>query len=879
MLRLRTASTFVLLCVPAIAQATGAAEPPDARRIHWQRTLADARALAAATGRPLLLALNMDGESASDRIVREQYRDPRFVALTRKCVCVGASVFRHNARDHDDHGRRICCPRFAGITCGEHVALEPIVFERYLADGERIAPRHALVRADGTKAFDISLAFDMKDVDRALAAAVADVAPLEVAATAGLDWAALAARRDAHGRDALEAAVAAIDDAATLAAALAAIAAHGDAGSADALRLVVMRSGPVPRDSADALAAALRVVPPADAFAAVQRRLQRLAPLPSDPGPELGDVELAHRLWPRELDASQRAVAAAFAALDQHVEPRSRMPDPPGVDLHALLQAASAVTRAEPSPPRAGVPAATLRPVDELERHLAQLDEAPAERRATAAWQAELAQASLELGRHRAAEAQQGAALLFEDAARYFERATAAAPDHYEWWIERARVAFHRERFDEQIECARRALALALGSPGAASPHDAQLLANPLLQNARAIEALRWLGDAHARSVGARAGADAAADRTGMVEALRALGTVAVSPFGRDADWITLGSLCGAFGLQRQHVAIAWHGAVRFPASRDLRAALNAALWQAGRPELMPVLAAALEHDRAPTADGAWFAGYASILAAEDARRQEAFAAAGDAYLRASTWFHRARTRNPDYADDCARHLAIVAVGDAFARVQAGDRRGAAAGLARAIGLHRDLAQLRDGLGNDVLDLVDKIVEWRATGPSEVTPIALLDQLDAVVADEPFWAAAVADAALREALRADGKNPDKRERTTVDAAGEPITMPMGLPTAEGDGYLAQSIAAGRRAAARAATEADKLPLAQSLTIAAERELERGRTDGVQPLLADAAAQLGLDAPPADAGEAVLRALTAQLRARLGEARPRFRPGR
>ena len=53
-------------------------------------------------------------------------------------MCLGASVFRHNVRDHDDEGRRIPCPRFGCITCGEHMALEPVLFEKYLAASERI---------------------------------------------------------------------------------------------------------------------------------------------------------------------------------------------------------------------------------------------------------------------------------------------------------------------------------------------------------------------------------------------------------------------------------------------------------------------------------------------------------------------------------------------------------------------------------------------------------------------------------------------------------------------------------------------------------------------------------------------------------------------
>src|SRR6185503_20837320 len=81
-----------------------------------------------------------------------------------------ASVFRHNPRDHDEAGRRIPCPRLGECTCGEHMALEPALFERFLSDGERVAPRHALILPDGTKAWDVSLAFDLRDIDRELAA-------------------------------------------------------------------------------------------------------------------------------------------------------------------------------------------------------------------------------------------------------------------------------------------------------------------------------------------------------------------------------------------------------------------------------------------------------------------------------------------------------------------------------------------------------------------------------------------------------------------------------------------------------------------------------------------------------------------------------------
>jgi hypothetical protein len=62
------------------------------------------------------------------------------------------------------------------------MALEPQLFERYFLDGERVAPRHALVLPGGHVAFDLSLCFDLKDVDQALAEAVANFEPLSFAA-------------------------------------------------------------------------------------------------------------------------------------------------------------------------------------------------------------------------------------------------------------------------------------------------------------------------------------------------------------------------------------------------------------------------------------------------------------------------------------------------------------------------------------------------------------------------------------------------------------------------------------------------------------------------------------------------------------------------
>src|SRR5262245_11738025 len=100
----------IALSVAALAAVPAAADEV-APQIAWQPDLDVATAIAKDEGRPLLLAFNMDGESASERIVREQYREPEFVAAANRCVCVIGSVYRHNPRDFDDQGRRILCPR------------------------------------------------------------------------------------------------------------------------------------------------------------------------------------------------------------------------------------------------------------------------------------------------------------------------------------------------------------------------------------------------------------------------------------------------------------------------------------------------------------------------------------------------------------------------------------------------------------------------------------------------------------------------------------------------------------------------------------------------------------------------------------------------
>ena len=125
-------ATLLLQVAPAPTEPTFDPE----RQVRWEHTFEDALELARVEGRPLLIAVNADGESASEAIVRERYRDPAWVANTRPFVCVVGSFFRHTPRDYDDAGRRIPCPRLGEVTCGEHMAIEPLVH-----DGPLVPPR------------------------------------------------------------------------------------------------------------------------------------------------------------------------------------------------------------------------------------------------------------------------------------------------------------------------------------------------------------------------------------------------------------------------------------------------------------------------------------------------------------------------------------------------------------------------------------------------------------------------------------------------------------------------------------------------------------------------------------------------------------------
>ena len=133
----------------------------------WQRTLEDALALVQATGKPLLICVNMDGEAASESLAFTRYRDPEFAALVAGFVPVVASPDRRETRERDDQGRRLPDRRFGRLINSEHIDIEPMLFERYF-NNNRVAPRHVGVSAEGEILFDLFLLQDLSIIDAKL---------------------------------------------------------------------------------------------------------------------------------------------------------------------------------------------------------------------------------------------------------------------------------------------------------------------------------------------------------------------------------------------------------------------------------------------------------------------------------------------------------------------------------------------------------------------------------------------------------------------------------------------------------------------------------------------------------------------------------------
>ena len=606
--------------------------------VAWQRSIEDALATSKATGKPLLVCVNLDGEPASEQFAGDKYRNPEFAQLMERYVPVIVSVNRHNPRDYDAQGRRVPCPRFGKVTCGEHIAAEPIAFKNWFKDNP-VAPRHVAIAADGKELFDRFLDTDLTVVDEALAQHGKD--GTTAADTTGRD----AAQRTRQEEDYLKADAAARKQALVQAE-------TSKVGPYDLLRLGL----------AD---------PSAELRAAARRALA--AQLTPAAFATLDDAVRATR------DASERGELIALLEKLGATDPRARtavlvpkalLAKSPHVDMDAWRKAlAGATATAEPEPDSDALD----RSIDELSK---QLRGSPKD----ATLHLKLGAATLKFARLRIA-AGKDPRLLLEDVKNAASNAEKNGGDAAQAKALRARAAHLLGQPDVVRPLAGEALGSALAPPASAealellwlvaqSNHAAIAKAQADSQNWPA----EWLTDAH---------------QAFQVMALHPL--VSADHFASHVD------LLNAVGAPDEAMQVLTAALRRYPDAASLHQRFRDLHLAAGGPEqLEAAYAALLQAQRTPAL--LWFCGYGTMAAAEAFKRKSRSPLAREAYTRAIASFAASIEGNPAFKDSATHYLAFAHAGRARMAMDGRDLDAAVADMLKAVALKADIVDQEDGL-------------------------------------------------------------------------------------------------------------------------------------------------------------------------------------
>lgn len=155
-----------------LAALAGAEDLP---QVEWASSWENAFRQAKAEGKPVLVCINSkDGEQANETTAKEIYRDPLFVALSRKFVMVLVSTREHAAAGP--------CPRFGKVTCAEHLRcwedLNAACGETFVvpgSGGDMISPQHAWFAPDGRLLRRKEYVLDKEELMRRMRATLAEM--------------------------------------------------------------------------------------------------------------------------------------------------------------------------------------------------------------------------------------------------------------------------------------------------------------------------------------------------------------------------------------------------------------------------------------------------------------------------------------------------------------------------------------------------------------------------------------------------------------------------------------------------------------------------------------------------------------------------------
>lgn len=629
-------------------QAKTTAEAAAAPQIEWQRSLADSLLVQAATGKPLLLVLNIDDETFCEQFAKRTYRDPAFIAATRGYVCLIASGERHTDSDYDAQGRRIECPRFGSCTCSEHINNGVLMFTKYFG-GQSAAPRHCGVAANGKVLFDRFLDGSMTTAIDAIAthAATGKSAPLPQ------DLPALLLLRDAAARAALERSYLAATDSGRKAILSAAATAVSE--PFDLLRIGLRSEA---RSDFELAANALEKTATKDALIDLEDALARC-----------DDAKLTVA-----LDAAVARIEKDDAAAKQFAQHRRAA-------LAALGKAATA-----PFLPSLGKAAPAL-DRDAAEAALDKAEAAGKHEPKDASLQLAIAFATLNLARSLQ-EGSGSANLMREDARRIAELARKMARGEEQLHLADAlRTILFAESGDlaSAQRCAAEGMKCLFEIGFDGSPFWVCELLRAAAQSAAAAAYQKSQQDANA----------VAADE--IAAAAYAFLLLAKHHAHTAADVQKAAQLLAFAGARRDAQELLRDGLQRFPDNNDLHAEYRTRLALDRGALALRTAYAAFGKSTEDQATAEWFAGYADLVAAEMFVKQSDDRAA-PAYKSALARFQISQARNAGYADS-AQHFSVLAhAGLALILHQQGDAQGAVEHLLLARSLRPASMGEADGL-------------------------------------------------------------------------------------------------------------------------------------------------------------------------------------
>ncbi len=672
--------------------------------VTWQRSFEDAGVLSLETGKPILVCVNMDGEIASEHYAGIRYRQPEVARLYEPYVTVIASVYRHTPRDYDEQGRRVLCPRFGSVTCGEHIAIEPILYEKYF-EGERVAPRHIMLELDGAETYDVYYAFDTASVFDSIKAGIANRPAPPPIVRGERTIAQRVDSRDVEDREAVETAYMEGDDELRRELLEAALASP-NTSQVDLLRLAIFgldvelsqlaRQGLARATSADAvglIAEALRVPMAGGERDALIGALERLG----------------------ETSPQARTLAVVHHGLARKSE---------DVDVDDWAKALE----------NAKVTELTLG-WDELEAKLENQYEATQSRVETASSQLELAESSLALAVDPQTASQLGgdsktqskyARLMFEDAQLAAMQAEELGATGWRVDAVLALSAYYLDDLEQAVRHAEwAAAALPPGEQG---------------WNAMAVLALFAQGRQYAIEKAVREKADWPPEWLTDVNA--AYDVLAKHPLGTDHQVAMHQDFLRRLGAGAKADRVLDEGLARFPDSWALHQRMRGRiLGEKGVAGLEPAYEAMLARESAsPRLE--WFAGYTSIIAAEFHRRANDNDAAAASYDRAIAHYDRAIASYEDCRDSSNHYVAVALAGRGRIALEGGDLDAALADLLASFERRPNSANTLDGLNLSAVDTA-KMLRARLTRAERTEQVAslqvALDALDPAMLELPAF--------------------------------------------------------------------------------------------------------------------------------------------